>query len=103
MSEPLNIMTVSIETPNGLEDNKNNPHEYYKDAYANIVTHDGIIVHSYIYVDPDGLALYQVPNPNVFGHSFDRRPYDALMAIRAGYANDIIGDNWLCSFSINFF
>lgn len=99
MSEQMNMMTASIEAPNGSKSNRDNPHEYYKNAYANIVTRDGIILQSEIYVDTDGLAFYQVPNLNMSGYSFSRRPYDALMAMRLGYANTIVGD--ICAKTIN--
>ena len=99
MSEIEKTMTVSIEAPNGSKSNRDNPHEYYKNAYANIVTKDGIILQSEIYVDTDGVAFYQMPNLNMSGYSFNRRPYDALMAMRLGYANAIVGDT--CVKAIN--
>ena len=83
-------MTVEIITPNGTKENQTDPHEYYKDALA-IINYDIMISHIYV---KKGLACYCVPNldMNKFGYSFRHRPYDAIEAIRNGYANNIIGN-----------
>lgn len=83
-------MTVEIITPNGTKENQTDPHEYYKDAYT-IINYDIMISHIYMWQE---LACYYVPNLNMnkFGYSFRHRPYDAIEAIRDGYANNIIED-----------